>query len=110
MVRQESEQEGLCILLVNSKSSDEPFDRLDRRHQPEAATCEAKESLNATIQFLILSGCKLGAILVLALLAEDSRMEGRKTSIQLTELLESLDAGGVKSLVALGSGNSRLPD
>lgn len=112
----ESYETSVCFFRANKQytalpeSSNKPFDRLDRGHQPNSATRKAQEGLNSAIQFLILRGCELGAILALALLAEDGGLESRKASIELAEFLETLVAGGVKSLVALGSGDSRLPD
>lgn len=91
------------------ESSNEPLNRLYRRHQPKSTAREAQEGLDPAVQFLILRSCELGTILVLTLLAEDGRLEGRESSIELTELLKALEAGCIESLVALSSSDSRFP-
>lgn len=99
-----------CVAVIVPETSNEPFDRLDRRHESQTAAHETEECLDMLVEFGILRLCKLVAILVLAFFAEDCQSEVGEAFIELTELLETLRASRKEGLVCLGGGYARFPD
>lgn len=126
MVWEEGHDQSRGVLLVNArptdqlraceyerisipKSSDQPFNGFDGRHEPQSTARQAQEGVHLTVQLLVLGRGELCPVLALALFAEYGGLEARKASIELTELLEALEAGGVESLVTLGGSDSGFP-
>lgn len=97
-------------VLKLPESSYQPFNRLDCRHKPQAAPGQPQESINLSIQLLILGGRELGAVLALTLLPKDGRLKAHKTVIELAKLLEAWEARRIQGLVTLGGGDSAIPN
>lgn len=66
------------------KTPDKPVNGFHGRAQQQVTSNEGKESLQNSVQLLILSSVHLCSVLRLALFAEDGALERRETRIELT--------------------------
>lgn len=97
--------------MVNApESPHKPLNCRDGGHETYAAADEAEERLNLRIELLVFGGGHLGAVFILALLAEQGQGERLEAGIEPAELLEALVAYCVEGLEALGGGDFGLEE
>lgn len=98
------------IALYQPESSYKPLYGFYCRHQPQLAPNQAQECINALVQLCVFGSGHLGAVLILALFAEEGCAVRRKPSVQVAQILEALVAYRVDSLETLAGGDSGLED
>lgn len=89
---------------------DQPLDGLDPRFQQQPGAHQAQEIFQNMVELGVLLLCHLRPILALALLAEETPLEGRKAVVEKAELLKALGTYGVEAVEILRRSDARLED
>lgn len=90
--------------------SNKPLNGLDGGHKSQPAARQVQKCLYPLVQCRVLLGRQLGTVRILALVAEQSQPERRKSRIQLAKLLETLVTHRVDLSICLTSRNPGLED